>query len=230
MTEPNATSTPIRKSESPAVLKEKQQNNKPKDAKQRRNSTKDSRKIPTATRTAKPTSKENEGKQKIRRRSENAYKSEAQRREQAVEAMKILEQRRQRMCQPQPTEPVQSTSVSPVEESLNSLEEKKRLEAKQQKAKRILAFMAEQELKKNKQAIQMQNLSSVSMANYRSRSRCAFKPKVSSDVENSLPVVEGGVSEPVAEATQEISAICVAKICYSKDELRAMNPYGYYFM
>lgn len=170
-----------------------------------------------------------------RRRSENDDKKEVQRRQQALEAMQILEQRRQRMSQQNLSEEMEELSLKSPLESRDEMMEKKRLEAKRLKEKRIRAHLAEQEaLKKKKeleaaaQAIYQQKPrpnvprpKQPTFPNSRLKGHIAYKPSCQQLI---LPkVVEE--DEPCQHSTFKKMFLR-----YSKDELRLLNPYGYYFM
>lgn len=236
---PIATSTPMRKSPNPPVLKEKKQNDKNFKG---RASLKENRTVPSFK---KPTSKENKTQtSNSRKDAEKAPDKEAQRRQQALEAMRIFEQRRQRMSEELPQTSVE-TETNHVKDTQSILMEKKRQEAKKMKERRVLAFLAEQELKKKKQAqlslqkCQKQEIFGTSMANYRARSRCSFKPKLIEVAITALPVVaEEKREDAVEETIQALTGVKVTDedptpigfIRYSKDDIRSMNPYGFYFL
>lgn len=230
-----ATSTPLSKS---SVLKEHQQNNNKKENVRRKSMKENSekqKKLPvTQSRKSLPNvvSKENISEKPKNFRPPHQRledKRGLQRRQQALEAMQILEQRRQRLTQPSLEVKMEEMTLKPKRESRDQLEEKKRLEAKRSKEKRILAHLAEQEALKKKKAARKPRLGSSksypsirqefkhSPSNFRPRFQVAYKPTfvhfekpqedVKADVEPSKKFIK-----------------------YSKDELRSLNPYGYYFM
>lgn len=232
----SATSTPLLKS---SVLKEQQNNKEVKQEKVRRKSLKENpekqKKFPVAqSRKSAPNvvSKENiSEKPKIyqlpRQRLED--KRGLQRRQQALEAMQILEQRRQRLTQPPLEAKMEEMTLKPQRDTRDQLEEKKRLEAKRLKEKRILAHLAEQETLKKKRAARMPRLgSSESYPRFRldpKESPSSFRPRFQVAYKPSFEIFEKPQEDVKADAEPSKKFIK-----YSKDELRSINPYGYYFM
>lgn len=224
---PIATSTPVDKPRTGLVLKEKQENNgflrqqtpfqlKPK-------------KTAKFGPQRKPLAKENAEKPPRNGRPMKIEDEEkaAKRRQQAIEAMKIQEQRRLRMCQQQLADELEQMTVSSDTRNSDEMIEKKRTEAKKLKEKRILAFIAEQESKKKSEEKVRSNLPSSSFV-IKTR-RCLYKPSVLG-YQSPLPkVVEEPVFPELFAARKFILSNRVI-IRYSKDEIRSMNPYGYYFM
>lgn len=228
----SATSTPQSK---PSVLKE-QQNNKKENFRRKslkENSEKQKKMPVTQSRKSLPNvvSKENVSEmpkifKQPRQRLEE--KRGLQRRQQAVEAMQILEQRRQRLTQTELEVKMEEMTLKPKQETRDQLEEKKRLEAKRLKEKRILAFLAEQEAKKKKREARTPRLgSSNSYPSTRrefKHSPSTFRPRYQVAYNPSFEYFE----KPQEE---EVEAEPIKKFLkYSKDELRSLNPYGYYFM
>lgn len=239
--QPIATSTPIPEAaKSPSVLQEKQLN---KESRSRPSQ----KKINFSPRSLKST-KENVSHPKngssgvtSRRRSEGDVKKEAYRRQQALEAMQILEQRRQRMSQQNLDEEFQEMSLKlPVEESRDALMEKKRLEAKRVKEKRVRAHIAEQEAAKKKEAEvagrQNQppraNIPRPLHPNSRQKNRVTLNPKPFDLPQLSEEEEEEPKLQQILHYRPPFMPPPTQKLIirYSKDDLRALNPYGYYFM
>lgn len=149
-------------------------------------------------------------------------KFEAKRRLKALEAMKILEQRRLRMTQ----DNVNAESITDdldkcilnTPPSDDSPETKKRNEAKALKEKRIREFLAEQEARKNK---------------------AETKPKMITSQHANIPQlvpfnprrVVFNMAYQIPERTMKNQPIFKRPIIkYTMDEIRSLNPYGYYFM
>lgn len=173
---PIATSTPLNKPGAGLVLKEKQENvgiprqqpKKPaKAGTQRKSLAKENAVKPPRNGAGRSPKVEDEEKA-------------AKRRQQAIEAMKIQEQRRLRMCQQVLADELEQLTVSPDAGLGNELIEKKRMEAKKLKEKRILAFIAEQESKKkNCEDKKMRSdLSTPSTSFVIKTRRCVYKPRV----------------------------------------------------
>lgn len=229
---PIATSTPMNKPGAGLVLKEKQENvgiprqqapfqlksKKPaKVGPQRKSLAKENAVKPPRNGAGRPTKVVDEDKA-------------AKRRQQAIEAMKIQEQRRLRMCQQVLADELEQLTVSPDAGISDELIEKKRMEAKKLKEKRILAFIAEQESQKKKSCEEKvrSDLSSSTSFIIKTR-RCLYKPRVLG-YESPLPEVP---EEPVFPELMRFRNMALPNrviIRYSKDEIRSMNPYGYYFM
>lgn len=232
---PMATSTPQAHVAKP-ILKEKQANEPAKPAQKPQ---KEKKKItfkfdPTAQRPS--SSKENLTKPNHRstprQPTQSQEKIEEKRRQQAIEAMKIQENRRLRFCQQTLAEDLEQLAMKPATDANNSLMEKKRLEAKQLKEKRILAHLAEQEARKKRaEAGIVRNIESSTRKGptYQvktSFSKCLFKPvneKLS--IKESLPKIP---EDQELETPQDPPT--VRRNIYTKCELRMLNPYGYYFM
>lgn len=242
---PVATSTPHGRAGSSSVLKEKQLNDsaQPPRKPQREKKTKliADQKVPTPTKF-----KENV---KQKRSTSSRYvqvnkQEETKRRQHAIDAMKLQESRRQRMCQQTLAEDLEQMALKPITESNNLQIEKKRLEAKQLKEKRILAHLAEQEHhKKALEKAAVSNDRSFPLHRTKNRyTRCLFKPSKEDFIKSLLPKVEEHeelktftVKQPTIIQTIDI----VMKpqpprkrsvVRYSKEDIRALNPYGYYFM
>lgn len=222
---PIATSTPLPKAFTGLVLKEKQVN-----AEGLRRKTQNDFKT---KKTGMP------GQQRKSLAKENAIEDEekaAKRRQQAIEAMKIQEQRRLRMkCQEVLADELGKMTVSPASETSDDIIEMKRMEAKKLKEKRILAFIAEQELKKNKkipeEKFSPKEPNFLSSTSFRIKTRpCLYKPRVP-DNDTPLPkVLEGTVFPKFPDFNRKTSLRNQVIIRYKMDDIRAMNPYGYYFM
>lgn len=222
----SATSTPFRVAVKSSVLKEKQIDQQPKKEILGRKFQKENENEEKKTRKSSPkAAKENE-KQKPKPYFKSPHhrvleKRDTQRRQQALEAMQILELRRQRLTQSKLAEKMEELTLKPPNEGRDELMEKKRLEAKRLKEKRILAHLAEQEAAKKKKAeftARKPRLgSSKSFPVFQPRQKILYKP-------HKLPQVE-----EVHEATPA-PPVRPKIIKYTKDELRALNPYGYYFM
>lgn len=228
---PIATSTPLNKPGAGLVLKEKQENvgiprqqaqiqlksKKPaKVGPQRKSLAKENAVKPPRNGAGRPTKVVDEEKA-------------AKRRQQAIEAMKIQEQRRLRMCQQVLADELEQLTVSPDAGTSDELI-KKRMEAKKLKEKRILAFIAEQESQKKKSCEDKvrSDLSSSTSFIIKTR-RCLYKPRVLG-YESPLPEVPEEPFFPELMRFRNIALPNRVIIRYSKDEIRSMNPYGYYFM
>lgn len=226
---PIATSTPLNKAPTGLVLKEKQVNAEghrrhtlnelqpkktAKSGQQRKSLTKENIVKPHTGPTRSP-KLEDEGKL-------------AKRRQQAIEAMKIQEQRRLRMCQQVLADELEQLTVGPATESCDDLIEKKRMEAKKLKEKRILAFIAEQQLQKKKNVEdKCREKETDFSSSFRIKTRrCLYKPRVSG-FDTPLPKVPEETVFPELIANRKTNRVI---ICYTKDEIRSMNPYGYYFL
>ena len=167
-----------------------------------------------------------------RRRSESNDKNEVQRRQQALEAMQILEQRRQRMIQQNLVEEMEEMSMNPVKETRNEAMEEKRLEAKRLKEKRIRMYLAEQEAGKTKEIepirkpSQKSNLPIPVYSTHR-RHSMGYKPR-------NYPLQLPKENEEYFQLPNPRIFIPSLPqkfvIRYSKDDLRSLNPYGYYCM
>lgn len=163
-------------------------------------------------------------------------KKQAQRRQQALEAMQIHEQRRQRMTQEEALAEELSDLTLKSPEGRDAIMEKKRLEAKRLKEKRILAHLAEQEARKNQVAessVRNRSLSAPRMLppkiiSTRPKPKFQAKPKKFIYSMPQLPKLPE-VDEPVDVAQAEPARYqhCIR---YTKDEIRSLNPYGFYFM
>lgn len=248
---PMATSTPYRSGEKQEVLKESKESNKNEPART-------IHKISKGNSPVSSTSKENVRVRQLKRSShpakisnEKTSKKEEDKRLTAIAAMKIQESRRQRMMSQEDDDDGEKTEVNLWKEK-DSLAEKKRLEAKTAKEKRILAFLAEQEARKKKEAeaalkavpsdvqptIQAPRQHKSLIPKFRSKVNCSFKPKFQlfgphivqfSSKESPAPVAP--VCIPTLKSLTNIQPQqCCSIIRYSKDDLRALNPYGYYFM
>lgn len=149
-------------------------------------------------------------------------KREAKRRELALESMQILEKRRLRLIQNEIHEDTVvdelanfSLSMSPISPE----EEKKRNHMKELKRQRILEALAEQEARKNS-----------AKPTEKPQSSFVSRPKVwptrrqTRRVNFDLPLIND--EEPEVQNPQKFTR----HIKYSLDELRSLNPYGYYFM
>lgn len=281
--QPIATSTPTRPiEEKPDILKEQQGNS---DLKRNFHRT-TIQKSPSPIKSPKEF-KENDSKRKQRgprRRNQGSDgEKEALRRQQAIEAMKIQESRRLRFV-----EQAANFPVEPVVEDFDSLSEEKRLIAKQQKHKRIMAFLAEQDARKKKEAEvteaakeapKDEKIVKVSKVKadlktqivacksghakekpklgfpiYTPKNRCSFKPMpVLPEVEEpkhkrimtfiaKQAMKTGFPFVPVLPEVEEPKEYFKNKlevprkvqrqrvIQYTKDEIRSLNPYGFYFM
>ncbi|CRK91466.1 CLUMA_CG005133, isoform A [Clunio marinus] len=170
--------------------------------------------------------------------NEKEQKKDAFRREQALEAMKILEQRRLRMNQDSLAEEIEKITLLPKNEARDALMEKKRLEAKRLKEKRILAHLAEQEANKKRKAKATARKEGKNVSSFLSKSRIMFKPKLSlpklpeetieSDQHEKVDSIDPPTTVVVEkEKQQRTNSI---RYRYSLDDLRALNPYGFYFL
>lgn len=162
-------------------------------------------------------------------------KREAKRREQALESMVILEQRRRRLLnEAQIHEDTVdgianfSLSISPINgnetsvvPAVNPVEEKRRLRLKEMKKARILEALAEQEAMKNAQKQTLVSQATEPKSKSRPRRRATA---------NALPpppaVPKVKYEAPEVQNPQKFKR----HIKYSLDELRSLNPYGFYFM
>lgn len=140
---------------------------------------------------------------------------ELQRRQQAIEAMQLAEQRRLRLCQQTLAEEIEQLGLKPKSAEQESLFEKKRMEAKKLKEKRIQQHLAEQEASKKKKEFVARANFNVAQPFFRPQARLPFIPKKIS-------------KPPVSEAKPPQDKRKIIR--YSKDELRAINPYGFYFL
>lgn len=231
---PVATSTPLNKPATGPVLKEKQEN-----AGILRQGTPhqlNSKKGAMLGQQSKSLAKENAGKPPrngSRRfsRVEDEEKA-AKRRMLAIEAMKIQEQRRLRMRQQVLADELEQLTVNPEKGNSDEQIEKKRMEAKKLKEKRILAVIAEQQLQKKsnvKQKVRLQSESTPTSSFVIKNRRCVYKPRVLG-YESPLPEVSEELVFPELFINRQIALPHRVIIRYSKDEIRSMNPYGYYFM
>jgi hypothetical protein len=153
----------------------------------------------------------------------------------AIEAIKIQENRRQRM---QGAENLDPDKIACSTKSCDAISEQKRLEAKQQKETRILKHLAEQEALKNKPEDQAKNLivKRSQFPNFHPRSPMCYKPRASDDTCSNQVTLFGG--EPKVDILQMLASPFMSEIYvqprffirYTKDELRSLNPYGFYFM
>jgi hypothetical protein len=199
---PIMTSTPKSKLSSKAILKENLGINSPE------NSTKHGLEV-----NLKPQNRE-KSKRKFNRKLSKATmdeKNEAKRREKATEAMRILEKRRIWLLKDKQNAELASDDLEKL--SLNealieiSPATLKRKEAKLSKEKRIREFLAEQEARKNAELLTpTMNLEPVTV-----------KPR---RVLFNLP----------NENSKQFFKFQQPIIKYSSDEIRSLNPYGYYFM
>lgn len=233
---PVATSTPYGSSRNSSVLKEKQQNiNAQPHHKQREKK----RLSWTGAFTDSKPAKENVIKRPAVPRSSDKEQKEAMKRQQAIDAMKICEQRRLRICQEAVTEELDRMTLKPPLESKDDVTEKKRIEAKRLKEKRIKAYLAEQEARKKKEAdTEVRKNCSVKPASrgmfpkYRPKMRCTYKPLIFKQTLPKLPE-DCEVIVPVKNNVMKIydePRRYRPVIRYTKDEIRSLNPYGYYFL
>lgn len=223
---PKATSTP----KQVPVLQEKQANVK-------------DEKIPTG-KTLKETEKLEENRENPKNPS-HASKSRKRNLEQekmcrAIEAIKIQESRRQRMQGINVNSIEELSAVKPDEavESRDEKLEKKRLEAKQQKEKRILKHLAEQEALKKKAEEEAKKFAPKrrAISNFHPRSPMVYRPRACCDTYSDRLVVFGG--EPKVDIVEMLASPSMRQIHvksryvlrYTKDELRSLNPYGFYYM
>lgn len=231
---PMATSTPVNQPATGPVLKEKQENAgiPRQETPYQLNSKKGAKFGPQR----KSPAKENAGKppRKGSRRSSRVEDEEkaAKRRMLAIEAMKIQEQRRLRMCQQALANELEQLTVSPEGGNCDELIEKKRLEAKKLKEKRVLAVLAEQQLQKKnnvEEKIRSQSGSTPTSSFVIKTRRCLYKPRVLGYESPLSKVPEESVLQELF-FNRQIALPHQVIIRYSKDEIRSMNPYGYYFM
>lgn len=151
-------------------------------------------------------------------------KEEVKRRQKAVEAMRVLEQRRRRFVQNQIYEdsivddladfsmsvsPIQSTSTIPTEE------DKKRIYMRELKRQRVLEFLAEQEARKN---------GTKPKTIPQSHDQKSQKPKVPTQSRRVKSLLPSRVDYEERQMQKPRT------IKYSMDQLRSLNPYGFYFM
>lgn len=274
MSSPTATSTPIRvdlkHGLKPLALKESQSNVELKRFPQqplRSKKNKGGRRSKSQTNET----KENSGKPKVspkktpskQKSNENEKKREELKRQQALDAMKLVEQRRLRIEQQLAAEVDDVEPLKPAIETRDEVAEKKRLEAKRLKEKRIKAHLAEQEARKNAakdvvevemkpekkfqikpKPIDQRNIVAVS-EHFRSRNRSAQQSMNPNPLllfpgellpipfSRPLPMLRPFRSKlvkfnQVLPSLNEFDAL--VRIRYSKDEIRALNPYGYYFL
>lgn len=157
---------------------------------------------------------------------------ELKRRQQAVEAMKISEQRRLRLIQEQIHEDTVnddlanfSVSVSPIRGmatmSIDSEAEKKRQQIKSMKRQRIQQYLAEQEARKQREMAKM--MPPMSSQSHELKSTQGFTHQAPRRSNYRLPVVSEG-------REMKNHPMITRKIKYSMEEIRSLNPYGYYFM
>lgn len=195
-------------------------------------------------------------KENIRRSSntpkssnEKNLKKEEEKRLAAIAAMKIQESRRQRMMSQQDDDEDVKTE-SNFSAQKDSLAEKKRLEAKKAKEKRILSFLEEQAKKKKQveaavkidepqveQQVQQatQKLNKIVLSKFRPMIKCSYKPRIfgphsAQEMVSApkVPVYASTLSTLVETRPHAVTKRYVIR--YSKDEIRSLNPYGYYFM
>ena len=240
---PAATSTPYHRAGRPSILKEKQFNNFLQSSRKNQREKKVS--VNPVLSTSTPAkAKENILKQK-RGPTPSRYvpldeKTEIKRRQQAIEAMKIQEIRRQRMSEPIMVEELERIMMKSATEVIDDISEKKRLEAKKSKEKRILAFLAEQEARKKGESGAGTGKERTVRFPTKSRfTRCLFKPLKESIVKVLPKVVEEEEMKTIPDKLQPTSSVFIPMksqafrktyYVYSKEELRALNPYGFYFM
>lgn len=233
---PIATSTPYRCTWSSSVLREKHPNNEVQ-----------SRQKPRNKKKVLAPSTFNSAKENVNKRSASsrhaAVDKEAKKRDQAIEAMKIMEQRRLRICKESIAEDIEKMTIT---ECKDDSTEAKRLEAKRLKEKRIKAYLDEQEARKKKieKAIADTTVKNASIkmqprrlfSTYRTKNRCTFKPMKFNELLPTPLEVEEVKFEPFFPPNlMFISAYGGYRrvrnlIRYSQDEIRSLNPYGFYFM
>lgn len=207
---PMMTSTPKVKSSSKAILKENLGINSPE------NVTKLEQKA--GLEHSKPQNRE-KSKRKTHRKTTKATfdeKREAKRRQKAVEAMQIQENRRIRLAKEKLNaelvdDDLEKLSMNEAARIEKSPDTEKRKEAKLIKEKRILEFLAEQEARKKH--VKSPQLMTPSMS---------FKP-VKVKPRRVLFNLPNENSTQFLKFQQPL-------IKYSLDEIRSLNPYGYYFM
>lgn len=169
------------------------------------------------------------------------------RRLQAVEAMKIAEQRRHRLAQGEPID--DSLSESMANMSISSIEylpdgrlklSPKELAVRREKHRRIRQFMAEQRLRKKQQRL----VRTMRGPTYKIKThswtphsifRRLYRLGIARNVfHNDKPKFEGEGEKEVYQGTGDDSdgsrEFDSGIIRYTIEELRDMNPYGYYFM
>lgn len=195
-------------------------------------------------------SKENSHRSKQRPTKFNANPDYLEKRRlQAVEAMKIAEQRRLRLIQQE--SPSSSMNDSTLAESMANLSivdylpdgrlklTRKQLLLRQEKHRRIRRFMEEQEARKKKEEAAKKKRKSVSFKItkhawtprpcFRTSSRVhLYSKKDPKDEKTDEGDDENKVETANAETMTENAKPFVIR--YTIDELREMNPLGYYFM
>lgn len=215
---PKATSTPNHgslKHDKLSVLKEKQ--NKPLETQKLRGD-----KIPKISSRFNKSSLPSKENSKRRAREDTSDPQE-KRRKKAIYATQIQEQRRHRLL----TEGIENLELEPSVQNRDEMEEKKRLEAKRLKEKRILAHLAEQENKKKLEAESLARQSSC--VKKQPNPRFDFRPRQRYNYKSSRPEIIPDGSPKMPEE-EEVKPDCFVFFRYTKDELRSLNPYGYYFM
>lgn len=230
---PFSTSTPKHSKVHVKILREKQPPNLQhrKNAKYNKNGATEVAKPPKPNRSSnvgsENPSKPNRRSLRIQQKLDEE-KAEVKRRQQAVEAMRVLEQRRLRMIQEQIHEDTAlddlahlSMNVSPIRgmatTSANPAEDKKRLQLKAMKRQRVMEYLTEQEARKNFQMMMMMMPPPpIPPPSFGRKSKGSINQ--AHRIPRSLPVVT------------ENCVLHIPRVKYSKDELRALNPYGYYFM
>lgn len=248
---PNATSTPIRDGDKPRVLKE--QGNQISSAQENLNwNLKKALKENSPNEQKK--SKENVRRSKrnsppTRRSNEKDEKKEEEKRLTAIDAMKIQENRRQRMMNQEVNDDEANTELAqPAAWSAKEdpIAEKKRIEAKIAKEKRIKAFLAEQEARK-KNEVDKGNPAADALVQAPRRLRKKlfpnFFPKINylykprAHFVNSYDLANFSKKTPVqmvpasdSKTSQASRPTSRSIIRYSMSQLRELNPYGYYFM
>lgn len=244
--EPMATSTPQGRPGRPAVLKEKDQNlSAPFGRKEQRG--KKNKNFNAAVSTPnrfkenlyKPKNRPGTGPTAPRLSAQLDEKAEARRRQQAIESMKVQENRRLRNFEENLVEGFQKVALK-VPESEDLLKQKLREQAKKLKEKRILAHLAEQEARKKKETETAERkLRSLGYnPQFRPKtgySRCLYKPDQRSYNKENLPKVsENEELQPFPMFKPSYiklpSPIIRSRIRYTKNDLRALNPYGFYFL
>lgn len=187
--------------------------------------------------------KENFNRNNQRRSPEKEDYSE-KRRQQAIEAMKISEQRRLRLNQEVSTEE-ESIVESMANVSVTSVEylpdgryklTRKELIARRDKQRRIMEFVAEQEARKKAQDSKNKRKCTFKPRSFAWSPRPVFKSTLNRDVTTKCCKRAQFVNEAPAiikvemkdGATQASTPAEVLR--YAKDDLREMNPYGFYFL
>lgn len=232
---PFVTSTPICSTANSSVLKEKQLNSN----ESVRRKPKYKRQLIVAQ------AKENVVKRPPRCSKDKDDKNDALKRQQAIEAIKMCEVRRLRIAQESIAENLDHLTLKPVTQSKDDLMEKKRLEAKRVKEKRIKAHLAEQEARKKKEAEDAARACHPTKPGthrlsikYRPKNRCTFKPMKFNEKLQKLPEEDEQALEQVGPPKKNCMKskfeprrhLFRPLIRYTKDEIRSLNPYGYYFM